>query len=287
MKLLAVLLLSAISLNVFAAYPKIKFINIGGEFTDKTGVAFAQSGKYELDKIKLSHREIDVDINQTRKTLVIRDHNSTTAELDFDFKFSNVFTAFAFKGANLESNFKHFTLDIASIDFYSEKNEYHLINAVIDTNITNERNTDPNIDVLSGFMLKGRIAIEEVNFSELTNGDLLSLIYSSDSKLWKKIKKWFKNRIKLPLVLRDIEVVARSGEFSAQVLLDSFINLKISLTGKLLHSRAQDQVVIDVSEAKIGKFKMTKVILKALTLIKMKAVTVDGSKIIIGLGGEE
>ncbi len=72
--LFTLLLTSAFSINTFAAYPKIKFLNIGGEFDDKSGVAYAQSGKYQLDKVKLSHREIDVNINQSEKTLVIRDH---------------------------------------------------------------------------------------------------------------------------------------------------------------------------------------------------------------------
>ena len=83
------IILSIICINIaFAGFPIVKVIEMSGEYNNKKGIAYAEIADYDLDDVRISHKDIEVRFNKIEKNLVLRDDN-TTVQLKFDFDFPN------------------------------------------------------------------------------------------------------------------------------------------------------------------------------------------------------
>jgi hypothetical protein len=284
MKLLIISLL--ISTSAWAKFPLINFEGLSGDYVDKKGIAYAQSGKYEIPPVvKLSHNEIEVRFNKIQKNLVIKDAN-TTVELGFDFSFLNVFRAINFAGVDISSDQKKFRVFMESLNIYVDPNEYRIRDLDVVTDVSQIADVGDDIDILDGFMINGDLNITEASFGKITQNEMMNNLISENPEKEEEIRKIFsfvKIKKGIPLVARDLRMVVRKETFSGSVKLDSWINLNLYLGGKMEHKAKEKQLVINLLRAKLGYFSIRKWILRAIRNLNSENITIDGTKIIIDL----
>ena len=282
MKLLSILILT-ISCKAFAAFPILDFQNINGDFHDNRGNAYAEKAKYDLQNVKISHKQIEVKFNKIQKNLVLKDA-TTTVELGFDFSFLNIFKAFTFSGVDVTSTTKRFELFLESLNLYIDKSVYSVEEIDLLADVTNLVNSDADIDIIDGFMLNGDLNIGLMKFGDINNDLWLNSLLDENPQDSEFIQKNLNLIKKIPLIVRNLRMVVRKETFSGSCKLDSWVNFNLYLGGTMKHITKENKLVINLLKARLGYISMRKVILKALGLLKLQGVSINGSEIIIDFG---
>jgi hypothetical protein len=280
-KILVVLMM--LSSTTFAAFPILDFQNINGDFHDNRGNAYAEKAKYDLQNVKISHKQIEVKFNKIQKNLVLKDAN-TTVELGFDFSFLNIFKAFTFSGVDVTSTARRFDLFLESLNLYIDKSVYSVEDIDLRADVTNLVNSDADIDIIDGFMLNGDLNIGVMRFGDINSDLWLSSLMEENPSEKDFIQKNLNVLKKIPLIVRNLRMVVRKETFSGSCKLDSWINFNLYLGGTMKHFAKENKVVINLLKAKLGYLSMRKVILKALGLLKLQGVSINGSEITIDFG---
>lgn len=273
-----------ISHQAFAAFPLVKFSNLQGEFADQRGTAYAESAKYDIDKVKIAHKEIEVQFNKKEKHLVIRDPN-TTVELGFDFSFLNVFRSLNFTGANLDSTTKKFGIAIDELNVFVAPSAYELNELLVTTDLTQV--DDPNSDdttVLDGFVLNGALAIKSLHIGKINQDEFIDLIVKENPDRKDEIVKLFPRNKMIPIVARNLKLKVDKGIIDGRVLLDSWINANLYIGAELKNLPKQNKLQINLTRAKLGYFSIKKVILNSIRKLNIDTIHVNGQVITVDLG---
>lgn len=283
MKLLIIGLL--LSTSVWAKFPLINFQGLSGDYANKKGIAYADSGKYFIPpSVRISHNEIEVRFNKVQKNLVIRD-GSTAVELGFDFSFLNVFRAINFSGVDITSDQKKYRMFMDTLNIYVDPNEYRIRDLDIITDVSQISDIDDDIDILDGFMINGDINIKDLSFGKISQQELMDRMIAENPEKEQEIRKLFSfvKFSKIPLVARNLKMTVRKEKFNGSVKLDSWINLNLYLGGTVKHLPKEKKLVIDMQRAKLGYFSIRRWILRSIRNINAENITISGTKIIIDL----
>lgn len=281
MKIL-ILVSMLVSASAFAKFPIINFQGLSGDYANSNGIAFAEVGKYDLDVVKISHKDIQVSFNKKQRHLVLADPN-TTVELKFDFSFLNIFRAITFSGVNITSDMKKFDIFLEQFNIYVDPNEYRISEMSVTTDITQVADIGDDIDILDGFLINGDLNITELSFGKIDQQRMVSELTTENPQKADEIQQRFGITTKIPLVARNLRVVVRKKTFSGSVKLDSWINLNLYLGGNLNHDTKNNTLTIDLLRAKLGYFSIRKWVLNSIRKLSVENITVNGSKIIIDL----
>lgn len=278
--LILVILLSSIS--AWGAFPLINFENLSGDYANGKGIAYAESGKYTIPPVKISHKEIEVDFNKQQKHLIIKDDN-TAVELGFDFSFLNVFRALNFSGVDIKSNQKKFAVFLETLNIYIDPNEYRVREIDVVADISKITDIGDDIDVLDGFIVNGDLNITELSFGTIDKEAMVNDLVAENPKHKDKIVQMFSKLKAIPVVARNLRMVVRKKTFSGSVKLDSWINLNAYLGGKIDYDKKNNKITINLLKAKLGYFSIRKWALNSIKKLKLENITVSGTNIIIDL----
>ena len=281
-----IFLISLISLNCFAGFPLVKFEDLYGEFEANQGRAYAKSAKYDLQQVKIAHKEIEVQLNRKEKHLVIKDQ-STTVELIFDFSFLNIFKSFAFDGVSAESNERKFNLDIENLDLNIEPRHYKTSNVLMSTDLTainSDELPSGDIDILDGFVLNGKLSFKKLVFGKVSSGYIAQNLIAENPSHAQEIQESLNGNKKIPLVLRNLNLSVHKGKIVGKILLDSWLNANLYIGADIIHKKKQNMLEITLKKAKLGILSVKRFVLKEIRELKVDAITVKGNTILVDMG---
>jgi hypothetical protein len=272
-----------ITTNAFATFPLVKFENLYGEFVNNNGKAYAESAKYDLDQVKLTHREIEVKFNKKEKHLVIKDDN-TTVELKFDFSFLNVFRFLSFEGVNMKSNLKTFETHLDRLNLYIAPNDFVLEDINVSTDLTQVNGpVSDDTTVLDGFVLNGEITMKSIAFGKIDDKLFMETLIEENANLKSDILKTFIPKA-IPITARNLSLSAKKGKFNGKVLLDSWINANLYIGGEIKNLVKENKLQINLQKAKLGYFSIKKLVLKNIKKLNLDSIEVKGQIITVNLG---
>lgn len=279
---LGILFLLALATNVYAAFPIINFQGLSGEYVDNKGVAFAEFGKYDLDVVKISHKEIQVKFNKKQKHLVLSDNN-TSVELKFDFSFLNIFRAITFSGVDIESNKKKFNVFLDQLNIYIDPSEYKISDIEISTDITQVADIGDDVDVLDGFLINGDLNIGSIELGKIDQDSMIKDLKEENPNNKSEIEQRFSTQSRIPIAARNVRVVVRKKTFSGSVKLDSWINLNAYFGGNLNHDPKNNTLTISLLKAKLGYISIRRWVLNSIRKLDLENISVNGSNVVIDL----
>jgi hypothetical protein len=281
MKFLIVSML--ITSNALAAFPLAKFENLYGEFVNENGKAYAESAKYDLNKVKISHKEIEVKFNKKAKHLVIKDNN-TTVELKFDFSFMNVFRFLSFEGVNMQSSLKNFVLNLDKLNLFIQPNDYVLDDMRVSTDLTQVNGpVSDDTTVLDGIVLNGEISIKSLSFGKIDDSFFMKSLIDENPEKSSEILDTFKPKA-IPVTARNFVFNVKKGKFNGKVLLDSWINANLYIGGEIKNLAKENKLQINLQRAKLGYFSIKRLVLKNIKKLALDSVVVNGQVITVNLG---
>lgn len=281
MKFLIVSML--ITSNAFAAFPLAKFENLYGEFVNENGKAYAESAKYDLNQVKISHKEIEVKFNKKAKHLVIKDNN-TTVELKFDFSFMNVFKFLSFEGVNMQSSLKNFVLNLDKLNLFIQPNDYVLDEMRVSTDLTQVNGpVSDDTTVLDGIVLNGEISIKSLSFGKIDDSFFMKSLIDENPDKSSEIIDTFKPKA-IPVTARNFLFNIKKGKFNGKVLLDSWINANLYIGGDIKNLAKENKLQINLQRAKLGYFSIKRLVLKNIKKLALDSVVVNGQVITVNLG---
>jgi hypothetical protein len=272
--------------NVFAGFPLVKFDGVYGEFENREGRAFAQSAKYDLEQVKISHKAIEVKFNNKVKNLVINDNN-TTVELKFDFSFLNVFQSFSFDGVSMESSAKAFDLALDNLALHIKPKDYNAEELKISSDLSvidSDELPTGDIDILDGFVLNGTISFKKLIFGNIDAQNIMMQLISENPERESEINQTFTGLKSIPLKLRNLKLSTDRGVINGRVVLDSWINANLYIGGRLVHKKNQNNLEITLTKAKLGYFSIRRLVLREIRDLQVEAITVNGNLIVVDLG---
>jgi hypothetical protein len=281
MKFLIVSML--ITSNALAAFPLAKFENLYGEFVNENGKAYAESAKYDLNQVKISHKEIEVKFNKKAKHLVIKDNN-TTVELKFDFSFMNVFRFLSFEGVNMQSSLKNFVLNLDKLNLFIQPNDYVLDDMRVSTDLTQVNGpVSDDTTVLDGIVLNGEISIKSLSFGKIDDSFFMKSLIDENPEKSSEILDTFKPKA-IPVTARNFVFNVKKGKFNGKVLLDSWINANLYIGGEIKNLAKENKLQINLQRAKLGYFSIKRLVLKNIKKLALDSVVVNGQVITVNLG---
>jgi hypothetical protein len=272
--------------NAFAGFPLVKFDGVYGEFELKEGRAFAKNAKYDLEQVKIAHKEIDVKFNNREKNLVINDNN-TTVELKFDFSFLNVFQSFSFDGVSMDSSAKAFDLALDNLALHIKPKDYNAEGLKVSSDLSvidAEDLPSGDIDILDGFVLNGSISFKKLIFGNVDAQNIMLGLISENPDREVEIRESFTGLKSIPLKLRNLMLSTQKGRITGRVILDSWINANLYIGGQLVHKKKQNNLEITLTRAKLGYFSIKRLVLKEIRNLGVDAITVKGNLIVVDLG---
>ncbi len=272
-----------LSSNAFASFPLVKFSNLYGEFANDKGKAYAESAKYDLEQVKLSHKEIEVKFNKKEKHLVIHDQN-TIVELKFDFSFLNVFKFLSFDGANMQSTKTDFDINLHRLNLFIQPNDFALEEISMSADLTevNGPNSD-DATVLDGFVLNGSLGIKTTSFGTINSDEFFKMLIAENPALTDLIQTSFIPKA-IPLTARNLSLRVEKGLFKGQVFLDSWLNANLYIGGEIKNLTKDNKMQINLNKAKLGYFSIKRFILKKIRNLNLDSIEVNGQVITVNLG---
>ncbi len=270
--------------TAFASFPIIDVHNITGEYLDAKGKAYAVKAYYEIEKVKIAHSEITIDVNKKQKNLVINDPN-TSVQLDFDFSFLNVFKAFEFRGVDIKSDKKLFTVRAPELDFFISPKHYDLSNFFFETDVRNiPVGDDEDVTVVDGIILNARLFTAKMQFKNFDE-QVFDEIRIENPGLNEKVSEMLKKAqsATIPMIIRHIKFSVKEGKFFGRAKLDSYINLWLRLWGNITTDKENTFLDIHLSKAKLGYFSIKSSLLGMVKRLNLDKVTVKGDHIIVNL----
>jgi len=275
-----VLIFSILLLNfAFAGFPIVKVINISGEYKDKKGTAYAEIASYDLEDVKISHKDIDVKFNKVQKNLILRDDN-TTVELKFDFDFLNVFSALSFEGVDIFSGGNKLDMNLSDLNIFVEQDTFHLNRVVLTSDVTQYNTDGRDISILNGLLLNGEVKVNYLDFGKTKKEKLFQELRLA--KLEELILEK-ENKIDIPVIARYLKLKLEKGDFSGAVLLDSWINAWVRLNGTVKNIEKENKLIINLQRAKLGWFSIKGFLLKKVRELDVDTITVEGNNIIVNM----
>lgn len=271
-----------ISSFAMAGFPIVKVVQISGEYKDKKGTAYAENASYDLEDVKISHRDIEVKFNKILKNLVLHDDN-TTVELKFDFDFLNVFNSVSFNGVDIFSGGNQLDMNLDDLNIFIEEDAYHLNRIVLSSDITQYNTDGRDISILNGILLNGELKVNYIDFGKVPTKtlkndlDALSLSELKNDELNKAIS--------IPVIARYLSLKIYKGEFTGAVLLDSWLNAWLRLNGSIENLEEKNQMIITLNKAKLGIFSIKSLLLRKVRELEVDTIKVDGDRIIVNLEG--
>lgn len=273
-----------ISLSAFAKFPIVNVSDLSGEYANNRGKAYAESAKYDLTEVIISHNRINVEFFRPKKNLVLRDE-STTVELNFDVSFMNVFEAFSANVVNISSSEKVFNLTTDKLILDIAPAKYTFNEVELESNVDGKVTKDQEYDLIDGFLISGEANIKSVYFGILNKEEFIKELKIENPEMIKEINSTFDQQtVNIPVVARNFRMVVEKGNFSGSVYLDSWLNATLYLGGKVEYSKEDDKLIVYLWKAKVGYFSIRNIILNKIRALNLDAVTVKGSKITIDLG---
>jgi len=277
------ILTTLVTTNAMAAFPLAKFENLYGEFVNENGKAYAESAKYDLNQVKITHKEIEVKFNKKAKHLVIKDNN-TTVELKLDFSFLNVFRFLSFEGVNMQSSLKNFELNLDKLNLFIQPNDYVLDEMRVSTDLTQVNGpVSDDTTVLDGIVLNGEITIKSLAFGKIDETVFIKSMIEENPTLSADIVNTFIPKA-IPITARNLALNLKKGMFSGQVLLDSWINANLYIGGEIKNLAKENKLQINLQRAKLGYFSIKRLVLKNIKKLGLDSVGVNGQVITVNLG---
>jgi hypothetical protein len=275
-----IIILSILCLNfAFAGFPIVKVIEMSGDYNNKKGNAYAEVADYDLEDVRISHKDIEVKFNKIEKNLVLRDDN-TTVQLKFDFDFLNVFSALAFEGVDIYSGGNKLDMNFDNLNIFVEQDTYHLNKVDLVSDVTQYNTDGRDISILNGLLLNGEVKMNYLDFGKTKTSQInkeLEELNLGELKLNDKTK------IDIPVIARYLNLKLSKGEFSGAVLLDSWINAWIRMNGVVKNLEKENKLIITLQRAKLGWFSIRGFLLRKVRDLKIETITVDGNNIIINM----
>lgn len=271
-----------ISSFAMAGFPIVKVVQISGEYKDKKGTAYAENASYDLEDVKISHRDIEVKFNKILKNLVLHDDN-TTVELKFDFDFLNVFNSVSFNGVDIFSGGNQLDMNLDDLNIFIEEDAYHLNRIVLSSDITQYNTDGRDISILNGILLNGELKVNYIDFGKVPTKTLKSDL---DALSLSELKNDELNKaINIPVIARYLSLKIDKGEFTGAVLLDSWLNAWLRLNGSIENLEEKNQMIITLNRAKLGIFSIKSLLLRKVRELEVDTIKVDGDRIIVNLEG--
>lgn len=274
------------SLNAMASFPIIDVKNIGGEYVDEKGNAYAMKAAYELPNVKISHRDIHITFNKKRKNLIISDP-STTVELDFDFSFLNIFKSFSFENLDISSDAKIFNIFSEELDINIDPKKYMIKDFYVETDVRNiPTQDDEDITIVDGLVLNAALKVSKLEFKDDNTSNFFDSLRSENKGKHKEINEIEargKKGIKIPMIVRNMSYSVKEGLFTGKAKIDSYINLWLRIGGKMTTNKDNTKLEIHLHKAKLGIFSIRSTLLKQVKKLELEGVTVKGRTIHVDL----
>lgn len=264
----------------FAGFPVVKVVQMSGEYKDKKGTAYAENASYDLEDVKISHRDIEVKFNKILKNLVLSDDN-TTVELKFDFDFLNVFSSIAFEGVDIFSGDNQMDMNLDDFSVFIDSNAYHLNRVVMSSDITQYNTDGQDITMLNGLLLNGELKVNYIDMGSVKTKQLKEEL--KEQELTELVNDTLDKNIQIPVIARYLSLKINKGEFNGAVLLDSWLNAWLRMNGTIENKEKENKLIITLNRAKLGIFSIRGFLLRKVRDLSPETISVDGNKIIINL----
>lgn len=284
MRAIIFVVVSAYAVYSMGAFPKIKIKNVSGDYLDEKGQAHAETAKYSINKVKISHQDIFINFNKKQKNLVLKD-NTTTVQLDFDFSFLNVFKAFSFKLLDIDSDSKVFSFGSENLDLYILPKKYQLSNVFLQTDVTGiSLPDDEDISIVDGLVLNAGFSIDKIEFAKIDE-DFFDEIRIENPMLVDDVTKIQRKgaALEFPIIIRNVDYEIKKGFFRGMAKIDSYINLWFHIAGDIKTDKKNTYLKINIQKAKLGIFSIRNTIMNMIRRLKLDGVTVEGRTVIIDL----
>lgn len=275
------------SVYSYADFPIFSAKEINGKFINDKGFASASSISYKLPKISIKHSEIDLNFDRVEKSLLITDE-ATSAKLDFDFSFLNVFKAFRFGDISINSIPNRFESSIDLLNLFINNQTYKMsgISLFSDIGVTQ---FNGKISLIDGILLKSILEIEKVKFAKF-NPDIFNLFIeenlSVQNNFFQDLIKCIKDK-KLPkMIIRHTKFEVNEGKFTGVAIVDSYMNLMLRMNGTINSNEDNSEIIIKLNKAKLGLFSIRSTIIKRIDRLGLNGVSVNGNTIRVVLKPE-
>lgn len=278
------LILAVLSLNAQAKFPSIHVRNMHGNYLDQKGTAYAESAKYKISKVRISHEDISLNFDKKEKNLIIND-DTTTVDLNFDFSFLNIFKAFSFKALDIFSNQKKFGLLSGDVELFIAPKKYSISDFYIETDISNlPIPREEDITIIDGLTLNAAFSMRRVSFSNFDD-EVFEQMKLENPNEKEKISHYQNqnNKINIPMIIRNVNYKIHKGRFTGRALIDSYINLWFRVAGDITTNKENTFMKIYIRKAKLGIFSIRRTILRMISALDLDAVEVDGYTIHVDL----
>tara|TARA_Y100000780_G_scaffold132772_1_gene119417 strand:- start:129449 stop:130357 length:909 start_codon:yes stop_codon:yes gene_type:complete len=272
--------------SAWASFPLVKVDNISGTYSEKKGKAFAEHASYDLDVVKIDHKNIEVEFNNIEGNLVLNDPN-TTVEINFDFSFLNVFRTIAFNGVNIVSTQKKFISNMNELRVFIEPTEYVLEEVELSSDISGIGGDLKEISILEGLITNGDLGVKTVNFGKIDSEKFRAQVIAENPDVKAEAYKMFsvnESTKSIPVTGRNLRLVSKDQSFSGSLLLDSWINAWFYFGGKVENDPDAKKLYIDLYKAKIGIFSVRGLALRTIRNLNLESVSVEGNRIIVDFG---
>lgn len=264
----------------FAGFPIVKVVQISGEYQDKKGTAYAENASYDLEDVKISHRDIKVKFNKILKNLVLSDDN-TTVELKFDFDFLNVFNSINFEGVDIFSGGNQLDMNLTDFNVFIDTDAYHLNRVVLSSDITQYNTDGQDISMLNGLLLNGELKVNYIDMGSVKTSKLKKELV--EEEVVEALNETLEKNIQIPVIARYLSLKINKGAFTGAVLLDSWLNAWLRLNGSVENKEKEGKLIITLNKAKLGWFSIRRFLLRKVGELNTETISVDGNKIIIKL----
>lgn len=279
MKLIIILLLA--SSTLLAGFPLIKIVDLSGDYKDKRGKAVAEFASYDLEDVKIAHKNIEVDFNKLSKNLVLKDPN-TTVELKFDFEFLNIFKALSFEAVDIFSGGSKVDMNLEDLNIFIDKSVYHFNTVKMNSDITQYNQDGRDISILNGLLLSGELNVNFIDFGNINSNRLKNDLEMSN--LSPLIDSSFDKKISIPVIGRYFSFKITKGHFNGSVLLDSWLNAWLRIYGDIENNEKENTLEITLSRAKLGIFSVKRFLLNKIRNLNLDSISVEGNLIKVYLG---
>jgi hypothetical protein len=275
------ILLTLFVLNTaMAGFPIVKVIEMSGEYNNKKGTAYAEIADYDLEDVKISHKDIDVKFNKIEKNLILRDDN-TSVQLKFDFDFLNVFSALSFEGVDIFSGGNKLDMNFDNLNIFVEEDTYHLNKVDLVSDVTQYNTDGRDISILNGLLLNGEVKMNYLDFGKTKASEInKELAIFNLAQLNAKEEK---NKIDIPVIARYLNLNLAKGKFTGSVLLDSWVNAWIRMNGVVKNLEKENKLIITLERAKLGWFSIKGLLLRKVRNLGVESISVEGQNIIINM----
>ena len=259
-------------------FPVIHGENLSGDYKHRVGSAFADTLSYKIDRVNLSHQNIQIDVNKGEKHLIINDNN-TTVELNFNFSFLNVFEELSFQNLCIESQARSFNVNGKKVNLYFSPEQLVLENVKFNSLVKTKDLAD-DFDFLAGFISHSELSIDRIDLGNIMKktGEILLSEFPESEDI-----KSFASQKTIPVLVKKIQLNINEGVFNGSAKVDSYINLWPKISGIVETISNGKTLHIHLEKAKIGIFSVRGLLLRMLSKLGIEQLKIEGNHIYINV----